>query len=496
MGRDLFAADAPPQGGRDLFAATPAQPERNRLAETGAGALRGVMGIGNTIIDAATYLPSKAIPALEEFRDWRRGGTAQMDQQHKDSNFYAGGKLAAELAGTAGAGGLIAKGARAIPAAAAAAPNLIRAIETSGFVGGGLPTRAAGGAIAGAGSTALADPQSAGAGAAIGGALPVVGKAAGALGSKVAGMLPEKAAGNPMTLQAARDASKAGLVIPPSDVQPQGLVMEAMGGLSGKIKTAQRAAEKNQPVINDMVRKDLGLSGKGPITGAEIKAAKQAQFDVYDAARKISPDADEAVDFWRQANFEARKQGAYYARSANPAAGDVAAAARQEAEQWAKVIEEEATKAGNKGLAAQLADARVSLGKIGTIERARNKVTGDVMAPKLGAMFDKGQPLSGGMQEVAKAQQAFPRAMQHLKESPKAVSPLDWGMAVGSTAMTQNPLALALLGARPMAREMLLSRGGQARAMRDISPSALAQALSSQSAYRLAPQLGQEGFDQ
>lgn len=491
--------------GATASAPTAAGPDRNRLAETGAGALRGVMGIGNTIIDAATYLPSKAIPALEEFRDWRRGGTAQMDQQHKDSNFYAGGKLAAELAGTAGAGGLIAKGARAIPAVAAAAPNLIRAIETSGFVGGGLPTRAAGGAIAGAGSTALADPQSAGAGAAIGGALPVVGKAAGALGSKVAGMLPEKVPANPMKLAAAREAAAAGLVIPPPEIKPQGMVLEALSGWGGKPKLLQVASESNVDKVTTMTRKDLGLAGEGPITPAELDQIKAPHLAVYEDARKLSPDADDAVDAWRQANSDAQKHSLYYEVSKNPKAEKAAKQFRKDARTYAAVIAEEARLAGKPELAEQLAKARVALGQIGSAERAINQV-GEVSGIKLGKQLEKGVPLSGGMLSAAKAARVFPKAMQDLRQAPNMFSPVDAGLALGTAATTGDAKYLALILGRPLARALALSGPAQRRAMADPRQrSALLQALMNRTggaeAYRLAPnrlapQLGQEGFDQ
>ena len=53
---------------------------------------------------------------------------------------------------------------------------------------------------------------------------------------------------------AAMSAKEAGYVIPPSDVNPS-FINETLGGLSGKIKTAQVASAKNQGTTNALARK-------------------------------------------------------------------------------------------------------------------------------------------------------------------------------------------------------------------------------------------------
>lgn len=94
-----------------------------------------------------------------------------------DSMAFKAGDLAALMLGTAGAGPLVAAGAKMIPGAAAAMP-LIESIGTGGFkVDGlaGLPalgTRILGGAINGGAAAGLANPEDAGLGAMVGGAIP------------------------------------------------------------------------------------------------------------------------------------------------------------------------------------------------------------------------------------------------------------------------------------------------------------------------------------
>jgi hypothetical protein len=107
-----------------------------------------------------------------------------------DSWMYKGGKLGGEIAGTAGMGGLLARGASAVPYLAQNAAPLINAIGSSGMTVGQtaltpakvMALRAAGGAVAGGASAGLVNPNDAVAGATIGAALPPAVKLAGEAG--------------------------------------------------------------------------------------------------------------------------------------------------------------------------------------------------------------------------------------------------------------------------------------------------------------------------
>jgi hypothetical protein len=97
-----------------------------------------------------------------------------------DSLMYKGGKLVTEVAGSAGAGGAVANGARVL----GAAPELVTAISSGGFSGGGnLLARAVGGSINGAATAGLVNPEEAGTGAVVGGLLPGGVKVAGKVGN-------------------------------------------------------------------------------------------------------------------------------------------------------------------------------------------------------------------------------------------------------------------------------------------------------------------------
>lgn len=154
-----------------------------------AGAVRGAGSIGATLLApidmAKDALAGKGL-SLESNRQRRADMDAALGNMgaETDSLLFKGGKLAGEIAGTAGAGGAIANTVgRVAPGVAAAAPNVMNAIRTAGMTGGNAMTRAAGGAITGGVSAGLIDPSEAGVGAAIGGALPGVTKLAGMAGN-------------------------------------------------------------------------------------------------------------------------------------------------------------------------------------------------------------------------------------------------------------------------------------------------------------------------
>jgi hypothetical protein len=145
------------------------------------GAAMGVADIGNTVLNAgvgALTLGGKVLPGVAQ---WNRTRNADMDyitDQNKDSTAFQVGRVGANIAATLPVGGIIGAGIKAVSSAPRAVA-LANAIGSGGFSTGAasgaanMLTRAAGGAINGAASTALINPGEAGTGALIGGALPV-----------------------------------------------------------------------------------------------------------------------------------------------------------------------------------------------------------------------------------------------------------------------------------------------------------------------------------
>ena len=174
-----------------------------------AGLVRGAGSIGATLMAPHDMLNDALMGAGKTSRNQERrqgmdAALAGMGAE-TDSLAYGGGKLAGEIAGTAGVGPALAGLGRAVPALSRASP-LLDSIATAGFRSGGLTglpgaaSRAAGGAITGGAAAGLVDPEYAATGAGIGavmpGALQAVGKAGNVAGQALrgGGVSPEVAA--------------------------------------------------------------------------------------------------------------------------------------------------------------------------------------------------------------------------------------------------------------------------------------------------------------
>ena len=132
-------------------------------------------------------------------------------------------------------------------------------------------------------------------------------------------------------------------------------------------------------------------------------------------------------------------------------------AAKQASNELEGMLERHLQAQGNTEALQAFQDARKLIAKTYTVQKALNEQTGNVSAQQLANDLAKGRPLSGDLLTVAQMGQAFPKATQALKEAPKATSPLDFAVAGMTAGATANPLAMATVAARPVARSMLLS---------------------------------------
>ena len=178
-----------------------AEPAKGGIAQGAgnlvAGLLRGAGSIGATLLAPADMigdaLQGKGV-SLEANRNRRAAMDAALGNlgAQTDSWMYQGGKLAGEVAGTAGVGGAIAnvagRGLGAVaPQLLPRAQPLLAAIQSGGMTapGANLLTRTAGGAITGAATAGMVNPEDAVSGGIVGGLLPGGVKAAGAVGRAV-----------------------------------------------------------------------------------------------------------------------------------------------------------------------------------------------------------------------------------------------------------------------------------------------------------------------
>ena len=321
---------------------------------------------------------------------------------------------------------------------------------------------------------------------------PLVAAAGGAAGQWVA----QKA-------DATRKAMGAGYVIPPADLKP-GMVAEAASGLSGKIKTAQVASQRNQAVTDTLARKAVGLSAADELTPDALNgiraAAAAAGYDPIKSAGTVRTDAAfvKALDDIAQTQQGASrsfpgladngvvdlvaklKQPAFDAGDAIDATKVLRAAAdkayasgdkalgkanKDAAQAIEDMLDRHLSASGQSDALQAFREARQLIAKTYSLQSGLNGQTGSVSAQKLAAQLAKGKPLSGELRTIAEAGSAFPKALQTLKEAPKATSPLDWAVALGSAASSGNALPLAMVGIRPAVRNALLSRPVQRNAL-------------------------------
>lgn len=320
---------------------------------------------------------------------------------------------------------------------------------------------------------------------------------------------------------AANDSMNAGYAIPPNSAAPLGespsKLSQALSAMAGKIKINQMASVKNQGVTNDIVASDLGLPEgtelNKSVIGQVRDAANQAYERVATAAPHIDPNNDSqyltdvtslggrssaaAAAFpksWSNAGIDdlqddllnpngfsaqaaldqvrhLRAQAVSNFSSNNPQDGALGVAQRQGADALDDLIERHLqSNPATSGLVDQYKSARQLLAKTYDAEAALNPATGNVSAARLGALLRKGRPISGGMEDVARASLAFPKATQNPDAfgNNENFSVLDAGAAAGAFA-TGHPGIAAGIIARPFIRGTVLATPYQG-AMRGMSP--------------------------
>ena len=194
------------------------------------------------------------------------------------------GRFATDMVVTAPVGGLITKGARLVAPAAAATTtgaNLLRAVETAGAQGGGMVSRSVGGAVNGAASAAVIDPDQIGAGAVIGGAAPSVLGFAGKLGSGAANMLRPSGANMPLASDA---VNKFGIPLGPADLTSNPLT-KATRTVLNDLPIIGNIGNKQKEAVQEGFNKAVGSTFGAPeakLTPQVMDAAKKrlgAEFD-------------------------------------------------------------------------------------------------------------------------------------------------------------------------------------------------------------------------
>lgn len=492
--------------------ASTAAPDRGLGGVVGdlvAGAVRGAGSIGATVL-APLDAAARAVGVRNDWigrTDRRQAMDAGLQTLGADpqSLAFQGGKLGAEVAGTAGVGSALGGAARALGASAPAVEALVMSGLRGGATGAkGLALRSAAGAATGGTSAALIDPGQAGTGALVGGALPGAFQGVGRVVQGVARVMKAPPV-PPQVVQAAGAARDAGYVIPPTQARPT-LPNRLLEGFAGKLSTAQNASARNQATTNSLVRKALGLADDAPITPEALDAIRKEAGRAYQAVAALGPidaraaslpasvnvtrgtdalmnprvevDAAHLVGTWRQANHDATAYFRAYGRDANPETLTKARAAAAEARQIDDFLSTRLAAMGRGDMVQALKDARLRIAKTYTAEAALNPASGNVAAPVLATHLARGKPLSGELRQVAEFAGAFPTAAkvpERMGSLPQT-SPLDWGAAGLGSVVSGNPLFMTALLARPAARYAALAAPVQNRLSTPIAQALAANA--------------------
>jgi hypothetical protein len=304
------------------------------------------------------------------------------------------------------------------------------------------------------------------------------------------------------TLRASQDA---GYAIPPSQADG-GLLARIAEGVSGKFKTNQAAAIKNQNVTDRLARQALGLAEDQPITREALQEVRNRAFQqgyepimgagaikpdrAYEAAlNRITADFQGAaksfpnavknevasfVDNLRVPEFDAgdavkmvrilrEEAGSAYAKG-DKALGKANRAAADAIEDQ---IERALQGAGKEGadMLKSFRDARTLMAKSHNVEKAIVEAGGHVNAKVLGAALQRGKPLSGELKTIG----AFANNFKDVARVPESgwanpITALDAFGAAGMAGMGAGPLSVALPAARMASRSAILS-GPVQRAM-------------------------------
>ena len=294
-------------------------------------------------------------------------------------------------------------------------------------------------------------------------------------GNKLAGYLQNRAkqniadlasqqAKNAVRDQTLQEAQQAGYVIPRSQYNPS-FMSNRLESIAGKAATKQAAAAKAQDVTNSLAKQALGVPDDSALSVSTLERIRNVASKPYQEVANLSPLAAKDLEALKQARNDAQGWFNAYNRSASPADLAKAKDFRTMAETLEKNLENYAAQAGRNDLIPTLRAARKQIAQTYTVQRALNNATGDISAPVIGRLYDKGKPLSGGLETIGKFRSAFPQISQEGAKVPtagvsKSEAIMGTLLGVGSALGTGHPAGL-LTGLIPLmshpARSLALS---------------------------------------
>jgi hypothetical protein len=286
------------------------------------------------------------------------------------------------------------------------------------------------------------------------------------------------------------EGRQEGLVAPPS-AAGGGFFSNILESFGGKAATNQKANKINQEALTAIARREAGLPENAAISVEALEARRNVLAQPYREVAALSKEASSALSKLREVRNEATQYFREYDVSQRVAALKKAQKLQQESLALEKFLENEAMRSSRPNLIPELRSARTAIAKTYDIERALNIGTGDVSAPVLGRMMDKGKMLTGGLATAGRFQQAFPQVMREGAVVPSPDVSATNMMAAGAlgyggfqAAGWPGLLAAGIPFARGGARAAMLSGPAQNSLVADYGP-AMRPAPSPQLLYQL-----------
>lgn len=296
---------------------------RKDVGDIVAGGVRGAGSIGSTLYEATPIGTAQRMLNGKGFLESRKNRVDAIDDVSRnlgadtDSIGYGAGKVGAEIAGTAGVGGMLGKVAQAM----GAAPKIANALSSGGFTLG-VPSattklgtaanaalRTGAGAVTGGSAAGMVNPEEAGTGALIGAAMPGAVKIAGELG-KATGSVVKNAIGSTTgtsaeTLSAAYQAGKRGSQDFINNMRGNAEFDDVVDAAkSGLAKMRQARAEQYRSGMVD-ISKDKTVIDFSPIEDAVKKIKSIGNYkgvQINKNASGVVDEIEQTVSNWKSLN--------------------------------------------------------------------------------------------------------------------------------------------------------------------------------------------------
>lgn len=484
---------------RNMMSIPPEQPAQKTggflqgAGNLAAGAVRGAGSIGATLLApldvAKDAIAGKGL-SLESNRQRRKDMDSALQTlgAQPDSLIYQGGKLAGEIAGTLPVGGVLGKAAARMGAPAAMVSSLgSGGLNVAGTKGAqALATRAAGGAVTGAVTAGLVNPEDAATGAMIGGAFPVlvkgVGKASRAAGAALRGA--------PVSGEVAALADRAkqiGISVPADRIansKPLNALAASLDyvPLSGRAATNTRMESQLNTALSRTFGQNtdnvtMGLRKAGETLGSEfdrvlksntVKVDQQFFGDLADhanrAAKELGSDGANVIKnqideiIAKAGNGQIDGQAAYNIKRTLDRIGKRNTPEAFYAIDLKKSLMEALNRSLGPDEAAKFATTRQQYGNMLSLEKiAKNGAEGDISIARLANMKNIRSP---DLQELADISAQFLKSRESPHGALQRLVIGGTGVGVG-TSLGALPLAGGLMALGRGANTMLNSEAAK-----------------------------------